>query len=83
MCKTSGFSLVACIVSKKNFSVVWCLAPLVQFAWDYGQDGRKTNTTNADSCKCYREKNAEEYKINDALRTKRARLLLKLNKGAC
>ena len=35
--------------------------------------------TNDDCCKGYREKNAEEYKINDALRRKRARLLLKSN----
>ena len=35
--------------------------------------------TNDDCCKGYREKNAEEYKINDTLRRKRARLLLKSN----
>ena len=34
----------------------------------------KTKTSYADRCKCYREKNAGEYKINDALREKRARL---------
>ena len=31
-------------------------------------------------CKSYSEKNAKEYKINDALRVKQARLLLKSNK---
>lgn len=41
----------------------------------------KTKTTNADRCKRYREKNAA-YKINDALRKKRARSTLKLNKNA-
>ena len=39
----------------------------------------KTKIRNADRYKCYIEKNAEEYKINDALRKRRARLLLKLN----
>ena len=39
--------------------------------------GETTKTTNADRCKRYREKNKEEYKINDALRKKRARLILK------
>ena len=42
----------------------------------------KTKTKNAGRCKHYREKNAEEYKINDALRKKWARLLLKSNKDA-
>ena len=41
----------------------------------------KTNTINTDRCRCYSEKNAEEYKINDALRKKRAKLLLKSNKN--
>ena len=34
----------------------------------------KTKTPYADRCKCYTEKNAGEYKINGALREKRARL---------
>ena len=42
----------------------------------------ETKIRNADRRKCYREKNVEEYKINDALRRKRARLLLKLNEDA-
>ena len=42
----------------------------------------KKKTTNPDRCKRYREKNAEEYKINDALRKNRTRLLLKSNKNA-
>ena len=41
----------------------------------------KTKTTNAERCKRYREKNAGEYKINDASRKKRARLLLKTDKS--
>ena len=40
----------------------------------------KTKTTNAERCKRYREANADVYKINDALRKKRARLLLKSDK---
>ena len=40
----------------------------------------KTKTTNADRCKRYRRKNADKYKVNDALRKKRARQLLKINK---
>ena len=44
------------------------------------QRERKTKTTNADRCKRYRRKNADKYKINDALRKKRARQLLKINK---
>ena len=47
-----------------------------------GQMDGKTKTTNADSCKRYRKKNAKEYKINDVLRKKRARLPLKSNKDA-
>lgn len=43
-------------------------------------EGKKANTTNADRCKRYREKNKESYKIKDALRKKRARLLLKTDK---
>ena len=42
----------------------------------------KAKTANANCCKCYREKSAEEYKINDALRKTQARLLLKSNKDA-
>ena len=42
----------------------------------------KTKTTNTDCCKHYRGRNPEEYKINDALREKTARLLLKSNKDA-
>ena len=53
-----------------------------KIACDYGKYRRKTSTANADCCKRYREKNAEEYKINCAFRTKQARLLLKLNKDA-
>ena len=41
----------------------------------------KTKTTDAERCKRYREKNADEYKINDASRKKRARLLLKADKS--
>ena len=44
------------------------------------QRERKTKTTNADRCKRYRKKNADKYKITDALRKKRARQLLKINK---
>ena len=44
------------------------------------QRERKTKATNADRCKRYRRKNADKYKINDALRKKRARQLLKINK---
>ena len=41
----------------------------------------KTKTTNAERCKRYRENNADECKINDASRKKRARLLLKTDKS--
>ena len=41
----------------------------------------KTKTANAERCKSYREKNADEYKINDTSRKKRARLLLKTDKS--
>ena len=44
------------------------------------QRERKTKTTNADRCKRYRRKNADKYKINDALRKTQARQLLKINK---
>ena len=40
----------------------------------------KMNIVNADCCKRYREKNAEEHKINDAFRKKRPSMLLKSNK---
>ena len=39
----------------------------------------KPKTTNAERFKRFRRKNKEEYKINVALRKKRARLLLKSN----
>ena len=42
----------------------------------------KTKATNADRCKRYREKNAEEYKIKNASRKKQARLKLKADKIA-
>ena len=32
----------------------------------------KTKTTNVDHCRYYRKKNAEEYKVIDVLRQKRA-----------
>ena len=40
----------------------------------------KRKSTNAYRCKHYKERNVEECKINDSLRKKRARLLLKSNK---
>ena len=44
---------------------------------------RKTKTANADRCKRYRDKNPEEYKINDdALRKNPAKLLIKSNRDA-
>ena len=42
----------------------------------------KIKSTYVDRCKRYREKNAEEYKINDVLRKEQAKLLLKSNKVA-
>lgn len=39
--------------------------------------GETTTTTNAERCKRYREKNKEEYRINDALRKKQKRTVLK------
>ena len=42
----------------------------------------KNKVKCAGLCKHHREKNAEEYKINDALKKKRVRLLLKSNKDA-
>ena len=41
----------------------------------------KTKTANAERCKRYREKNADEYKINDVSTKKRARLVLKTDKS--
>ena len=38
----------------------------------------KTKTKNAGRCKHYREKNAEEYKINDALRKKMSKIIFKI-----
>ena len=40
-------------------------------------EGNKTKTTNAERCKRYREKNSDEYKVKDALRKKRSRMVLK------
>ena len=79
--KTSGPSLVARSVSKRE--IEYCVVPggissalLVTVEQMEG----KTKTTNADRCKRYREKNAEESNINGAFTKKRARLLLKSNK---
>ena len=38
----------------------------------------KTKTTNADRCKRYREKKAEEYEKNDSLRKKTSKIVVKI-----
>ena len=58
------------LFQNENFSIVWCLAPLVQdrlWLWNRWKEKRK---------------NHEEYKVNDAFRQKATRLLLKSNKNA-
>ena len=68
------FVLIAPLRNEKLFLSVWChCLSMIE---------GKTKTTNADRCKCYREKNAEEYKIKDASQKKQARLKLKVHKSA-
>ena len=42
----------------------------------------KRKTTKAERCKCYREKNSEKYRNQDALREKRSRWIVKSNNAA-
>ena len=59
MFKTSGFSLVACTFSKKEFYSLLSGTISSRSSVTMQQIEEKTKTAHADRCKRYREKNAE------------------------